>query len=125
VLSPATHRRPLRVAYSRRRQRSSSFTVGLVFLFKLVFTFCREAFGSPLTVVNRSLLTLLPLLLLLQEVDYVFAKDVNETDDKFSYVQQFKDSVSFDNSSVHIPIDIYRGGLQLFPVVECFAEFLC
>ena len=46
-----------------------------------------------------------------QKVDYVYSKSINLTGDaSYENVEQFKDVVSFDNSSVHIPIDIFREG---------------
>ena len=43
-------------------------------------------------------------------VDYVAAKNVNESDGSYEDSEQFKQKVSFYNSSVHIPLEIYEGG---------------
>ena len=51
------------------------------------------------------------------DVAYVDARKIdpkNRTGEVvYDFVEQFNDSVSFNHSSVHIPIDIYEGGMYL------------
>ena len=44
------------------------------------------------------------------DIEYVNAKEVNESDPDYVYDDLFKQKVNKNASSVHIPVEIYAGG---------------
>ena len=53
-------------------------------------------------------------IIVFQEVDYLLARDLNESLYAFEESKKFPISVNFENSSVHIPIDIFIKGDLFF-----------
>jgi len=47
------------------------------------------------------------------DVDYVNAKKINISDPAFQYNEKFKQSVNMNASSVHIPVEIYEGDVEI------------
>ncbi|KAI0212369.1 Voltage-dependent calcium channel subunit alpha-2/delta-1 [Lamellibrachia satsuma] len=50
---------------------------------------------------------------MLGDVDYVHAKRINDSDPDYRYSEQFRQRVGLNASSIHIPVEIYEGDIDI------------
>ncbi len=54
------------------------------------------------------------LFLQLNDIEWVNAKKINDSEPGFVFSEKFRQKVNFNYSSVHIPVEIWEGGKNSF-----------